>query len=226
MFCPECGSLATGPVSKGTNNLPNTKKRQSLKRQKAKESHGQIRAFCIDKSKEKFADSNYDEKNISIENTSSKRDITIISENICDLTNRDIEEHLSIPKRYIHLEKSIEIIDVEDYRSHENLFRHVRHTSHLIPQSTGLEKLKIYQSRVIYCLIPKLQLCIVEICIDIGSVKKFQNQKLKFINLRFDLINRTWLNKAAVEFTLPDKPFAEGGMCKAYRVYTSNMIDD
>ncbi|GBC52640.1 hypothetical protein RIR_jg27498.t1 [Rhizophagus irregularis DAOM 181602=DAOM 197198] len=50
-------------------------------------------------------------------------DITISEKNIYDLTNRDIEEHLSIPKSNIHLEiKSIEIIDVEDYRSHENLF--------------------------------------------------------------------------------------------------------
>ncbi|CAB4418184.1 unnamed protein product [Rhizophagus irregularis] len=63
------------------------------------------------------------EKNISIENTSIKRDITISEKNIYDLTNRDIEEHLSIPKSNIHLGiKSIEIIDVEDYRSHENLF--------------------------------------------------------------------------------------------------------
>ncbi|PKB99532.1 hypothetical protein RhiirA5_429528 [Rhizophagus irregularis] len=88
---------------------------------------------------------------------------SVSKNNIPKEKNINIEEHLSIPKSNIHLEiKSIEIIDVEDYRSHENLF----------------------------------------------------NSKI------------TWLDKAVLEFTLPNKPFAEGGMRKAYMVYTTNMIDD
>ncbi|PKK68275.1 hypothetical protein RhiirC2_782476 [Rhizophagus irregularis] len=268
MFFPECGSLTKGPASKSTSNLVNAKKqnkdiREIVHEAKAKESHGQIRAFRIDKSKKKqiknsqiltvtvynnkkmkgvlypntisnkvkfdedkelgifpytenetncwlidhkgFAlnlknfihvkdlqKENYKvslilqyeedrnltnavismstsvsknnipkEKYISIENTSIKRDITISEKNIYDLTNRDIEEHLSIPKSNIHLEiKSIEIIDATiDCRN---------------------------------------------LCRDFG----------------------TWLDKAVLEFTLPNKPFAEGGMRKAYMVYTTNMIDD
>lgn len=61
------------------------------------------------------------EKNNSIENTSSKRDITIFEKNIYDLTNKDIEEHFSVSKSNVHLKNSIEIIDVEEYRSYENI---------------------------------------------------------------------------------------------------------
>jgi hypothetical protein len=78
MFCPECGSLTRGSASKSTSNLLNAKKKDKDIREivheakvrfgnknvrdeisldqrfeKAKESHGQIRAFCIDKSKKK-----------------------------------------------------------------------------------------------------------------------------------------------------------------------------
>ncbi|CAB4400754.1 unnamed protein product [Rhizophagus irregularis] len=226
MFFPECGSLTKGPASKSTSNLVNAKKqnkdiREIVHEAKAKESHGQIRAFRIDKSKKKqiknsqfpytenetncwlidhkgFAlnlknfihvkdlqKENYKvslilqyeedrnltnavismstsvsknnipkEKYISIENTSIKRDITISEKNIYDLTNRDIEEHLSIPKSNIHLEiKSIEIIDVEDYRIQKS-------------------KVEIYQLKT------------------------------------FDVLTE------------------HGGMRKAYMVYTTNMIDD
>lgn len=78
MFCPECGSLTRGSASKSTSNLLNAKKKDKDIREivheakvrfgnknvrdemsldqrfeKAKESHGQTCAFCIDKTKKK-----------------------------------------------------------------------------------------------------------------------------------------------------------------------------
>ncbi|GET01240.1 hypothetical protein RCL_jg18961.t1 [Rhizophagus clarus] len=42
----------------------------------------------------------------------------------------------------------------------------------------------------------------------------------------FDVINKTWVDKAAIEFILPETPFAKGAMRQAYLVEVFNMIDD